>query len=101
MTQIKMSRVLYNAANQCFEALVTLQSGEGSKTYACAIDAPITMSFEEAAEGLKTQAVRQSKKTGVLYSQMRHRAGLRAGRARFDPRAWLSQLGFSTVDRAA
>ncbi|MEP4195023.1 MAG: hypothetical protein ABJL99_05225 [Aliishimia sp.] len=51
--------VIYNAAAQSFEAKVTVHEADQSVTYACAIDAPITMSFEDAAEGLATQALRR------------------------------------------
>ena len=54
--QIQMNDVIYNAAEQCFEALVTVHDGDRSRKYACAINAPMTMSFDQAAKGLTTQA---------------------------------------------
>lgn len=104
MTQpmIRISDVMYNAATQCFEAMVTIGAGERAVRYPCEIEAPITMSFEQAAKGLKTQALRRHRKGNGMYSQMRrHVAKARAGRAKFDPRTWLAQLGFGHIDNAA
>lgn len=56
---LQLSDVIYNAANQSFEALVTVHDASGARSYACAIDAPITMEFEDAARGLSTQALRR------------------------------------------
>ncbi|WP_299609173.1 orotidine 5-phosphate decarboxylase [uncultured Tateyamaria sp.] len=56
---LQLSDVIYNAATQSFEALVTVHDAQGPRSYACAIDAPITMEFEDAAEGLATQAMRR------------------------------------------
>jgi hypothetical protein len=101
-TRTELNNVSYNAANQCFEALVTVTQSGKRKAYACAIEAPITLSFEQAAKGLKTQALRRSREATGMYSQMRH-APLRprAGRARFDPRKWFANLGFGVFKTAA
>lgn len=56
---LQLSDVIYNAANQSFEALVTVHDATGIRRYACAIDAPIDMEFEDAARGLSTQALRR------------------------------------------
>ncbi|MEO9685315.1 MAG: orotidine 5-phosphate decarboxylase [Tateyamaria sp.] len=56
---LQMNDVIYNAASQTFEALVTVHDAQGSRRYACAIDAPIDMDFELAATGLSTQALRR------------------------------------------
>ncbi len=56
---LQFSDVIYNAANQTFEALVTVHDRSGARRYACAISAPIEMEFEEAAKGLSTQAMRR------------------------------------------
>ena len=56
---LQLSDVIYNAANQTFEALVTVHDQSGTRRYACAISAPINMEFEDAAKGLSTQAMRQ------------------------------------------
>ncbi|WP_184565439.1 orotidine 5-phosphate decarboxylase [Sulfitobacter undariae] len=104
MTQpmIQISDVMYNAATQCFEAMVTVETTTRTAKYPCEIEAPITMSFEQAASGLKTQALRRHKSRNGMYSQMRRRvAQARAGRTAFDPRQWLAQLGFPQTDKAA
>lgn len=99
---VRIENVIYNAASQSFEALVTVNSSGRTFKYPCAIDAPITMSFEQAANGLKTQALRRHKSGTGMYSQMRrHMARVRAGRQGFDPRAWLAQLGLISTDKAA
>lgn len=101
-TDIQIGQVAYNAATQCFEALVSVHTNGQIKKFPCAIQAPITMSFERASEGLASQAMRMSGNRAGLHSQIRpHLATVRAGRPRFDPRKWLAQLGFGTVDRAA
>ncbi|WP_299694450.1 orotidine 5-phosphate decarboxylase [uncultured Tateyamaria sp.] len=56
---LQLSDVIYNAATQSFEALVTVHDHSGARSYACAIDAPITMEFHDAAQGLATQAMRR------------------------------------------
>ncbi|KZY25995.1 MULTISPECIES: orotidine 5-phosphate decarboxylase [unclassified Sulfitobacter] len=91
--QIQLTEVIYNAANQTFEALVTVNDGDLTRKYACAIDAPISMSFEDAADGLRRQALRRYEVRGGLYSEARpHVPALRAGRPAFDPRRWLEGL---------
>ncbi len=56
---LQLSDVIYNAASQAFEALVTVHDPRGGRSYACAIDAPISMTFEDAADGLAKQAIRR------------------------------------------
>jgi len=56
---LQFSDVIYNAANQTFEALVTVHDVSEARRYACAISAPIDMEFEDAAKGLSTQAMRR------------------------------------------
>ena len=56
---LQLSDVIYNAATQSFEALVTAHDAGTARSYACAIDAPITMAFEDAAAGLARQAMRR------------------------------------------
>jgi len=55
---LQLSDVIYNAATQSFEALVTVHDASGQQRYVCAIDAPIDMAFEDAAQGLTKQALR-------------------------------------------
>lgn len=100
--KIKIDEVVYNAANQCFEAMVSVGTGSKTSKYPCSIEAPINMSFEQASKGLMKQAMRRHQSPTGLHSQMRsHVATVRAGRQRFDPREWLAQLGFGSIDSAA
>ena len=90
---IQLTDVIYNAANQSFEACVTVYSESGARKYPCAIEAPISMSFEDAAKGLHTQALRRHAKRSGLHSQMRRFAPQqRAPQSRFDPVRWLETL---------
>lgn len=99
---IQLSDVIYNAANQCFEALVTVDTGETARKYPCAIKAPITMSFDEAAIGLTKQALRRHQSNSADYAEIRpHLPGQRAGRQVFDPKAWLASLAQMTGRRSA
>lgn len=65
---VELNNVIYNAATQSFEALATVYAGTSSRSFACAIDAPIDMSFEDAAAGLTTQALRRFEGRGGLSS---------------------------------
>jgi hypothetical protein len=56
---VELNNVIYNATSQRFEALATVHNGVETRKFACAIDAPIDMSFEDASEGLATQALRR------------------------------------------
>lgn len=90
---IQMTDVIYNAANQCFEALVTVQDGKQQRRYACAINAPITMSLRYAADGLTRQALRShAQKRGLSSEVLRHVPAQRAGRRTFDPLRWLEEV---------
>ncbi len=55
----ELTDVIYNAASQAFEARVAVHGPDGLESYACAIEAPITMSFKDAAKGLTRQALRK------------------------------------------
>ncbi|MFK7874494.1 MAG: orotidine 5-phosphate decarboxylase [Paracoccaceae bacterium] len=55
----ELNDVIYNAATQAFEAKVTVHNGTATSSYACAIEAPISMSFKQAAKGLTKQALRK------------------------------------------
>ena len=91
--RLELRDVTYNAATQRFEGLVTVHHARHSYRYACAIDAPITMSFEAAAAGLSKQAERRHQRISCLRSETRHHLPkTRAGRTRFDPVRWLSSL---------
>ena len=102
MRPIQLTEVIYNAANQCFEALVTVHDGELSRKYACAIDAPISMTFEDAAKGLTTQAMRRHQAKNGTFSEVKFPAPVqRAGRRGFDPMRWLENLVQAPGRRAA
>ena len=78
---IQLTDVTYNAATQCFEALVTVQDGEQLRRYACAID------------GLSRQALRRhAQKRGLSSEVLRHVPAQRAGRRSFDPLRWLEEV---------
>lgn len=66
---LQLSDVIYNAASQSFEALVTVHDASGKQRYACAIDAPIDLAFEDAARGLTKQALRHHgrTRTGTVF----------------------------------
>lgn len=99
---VQLADVIYNAANQTFEALATVHSEGRTRKYACEINAPITMTFKEAAAGLTKQALRRESHRGGLYSEASvHVAHQRAGRPRFDPRRWLEELIAMPGNRAA
>ncbi|MEP2028711.1 MAG: orotidine 5-phosphate decarboxylase [Paracoccaceae bacterium] len=66
----RISDVIYNAANQSFEATVTLFESSVPVKYACQISAPITMSFDEASRRLIAQARRQQKTPSALRARM-------------------------------
>lgn len=65
---VELSNVIYNAANQSFEALATVYAGSLTRSFACEINAPIDMKFEDAAKGLSTQALRRFNGRGGLSS---------------------------------
>lgn len=68
--QTELSNVIYNAAEQAFEAKVIIHEGDQTHSYACAIEAPITMSFEDASSGLAKQAMRKHGAPNGLRSLM-------------------------------
>jgi len=100
--KIQLADVIYNATEQCFEALVTVYDADTARKYACAINAPITMSYADAAGGLSKQALRRHASHNGMYSEIRHPAPVqRAGRPGFDPRRWLENLMQSPGRHAA
>jgi hypothetical protein len=52
----RIDQVRYNAAEQCFEALVTVVTPQGLLRVASQYPAPVTTDFEEAARGLWMRA---------------------------------------------
>lgn len=67
---IELSDVRYNAAQQQFEAAVTVHDNTTVRRYACAIAAPITMDFDTASKGLARQAIRRHQQRGGLFSEL-------------------------------
>tara|TARA_R110002126_G_scaffold9774_1_gene43576 strand:+ start:4911 stop:5204 length:294 start_codon:yes stop_codon:yes gene_type:complete len=97
-----MTDVIYNAAEQCFEALVTVHDSDGSRKYACSINAPISTCFADAATGLRKQAERRHANHGGMFSELQFQsAALRGGRQRFDPKTWLAHIASLSGLRAA
>ena len=68
--QTEITNVIYNAAEQAFEANVTVHQAGNSTKYACSIKAPIDMSFERAAKGLTKQALRRHGAPTGLFSRV-------------------------------
>lgn len=92
-SSIRLDNVVYNAATQRFEATVTVFGHGPVRKFACSIDAPITMTFEDAASGLAKQAMRRYEKRGGLHSTMNTPPPRqRAGRLGFDPMRWLEGI---------
>ena len=54
---VELNSVIYNAANQSFEALATLYAGTSSRSFACANNAPIDIILKDDAKDLSTQPV--------------------------------------------
>lgn len=101
-TNLQLNDVIYNAAESSFEALVTVNEGGKSLRYACAINAPISMEFAEAARGLSKQAMRRHRTHAGMRSEMvTPQPEVRAGRPRFDPRRWLENLMHIPGSKAA
>ena len=99
---VQLTNVIYNAADQSFEALVTVHDGDNSKKYACAINAPIGMTFKDAAKGLKTQALRRHAGYPGLASRfITPRPALRAARPSSKTVQWLENLIRNPGRRAA
>lgn len=71
--QTEIGDVIYNAAEQSFQAKVIVRDQGQSTSYPCAIEAPITMSFERAARGLAKQALRRHGKPSALRSILKPR----------------------------
>lgn len=87
---IQLSDVRYNATTQSFEALVTVHDNATRRRYACAVTAPITTSFEDAARSLAKQAVQlHQQQAGSLSSAVSVATQRPAPRLRFDVTRWL------------
>lgn len=80
---IELTNVIYNPANQAFEARALVHDPAGMRSYACAVSAPISTDFERAAERLSAQA------------HMRHLSALRGRDSNTD----LPQAAFADQQR--
>lgn len=90
---IQMNDVRYNAANQCFEATVIVHDNSTVRSYACALNGPISMSFQDAAKGLSTQAIGRHQHRGGLFSETKFTLPRkRPTRSKRTPAAWLQDL---------
>lgn len=69
-TTTRIEQVRYNAAEQCFEALVTLHTPTGGMRVACHFNAPLTAEFGEVADGLAQDALRRSTARDALKSRL-------------------------------
>lgn len=56
---VELTDVIFNSTTQAFEARAFVRDPEGEQSYACAIEAPITTEFEQAAKLLVAQALRR------------------------------------------
>ncbi len=99
---IQLTDVRYNAAEQQFEAAVRVLDRGGRRSYACAIKAPISMSFEQAAEGLAKQALRRHRNRGGMFSHLSPSGfARRGGRQAFDSKRWLEDVMAQPLTSAA
>ena len=90
---IELNDVRYDAASQSFEATVTVHDNATVRRYACAIVAPITMTFDQAAKGLARQAVRRHQARGGLFSEVSEAMlGTSHPLTRRNAKRWLNRL---------
>lgn len=54
---VALENVIYNPASQAFEARAVVHDPDRPRSYACAVDAPITSEFSWASERLTAQAL--------------------------------------------
>jgi hypothetical protein len=90
---VQLNDVIYNAANQTFEASVTIYDKGIVQRYACAINAPISTTFVDAAAGLKSKALHlHSKGAGLHSSLVSSPKAQTDSRQSFDPSTWLRAI---------
>lgn len=65
----RIDDIRYNAAEECFEALVTLNTREGAMRVASSYPAPLTAEFDEVSKGLLQAALRGRKAPDVMKSR--------------------------------
>jgi len=68
--------IRYNAAEQQFEAQVTLHSPKGLRIYACAVPADLSMPLSQAATALRHMAMARHTSSPGLYATRHSRASL-------------------------
>lgn len=90
---IQLTDVRYNPAAQQFEANVTVHDDNLRRTYACAICAPITTAFEDAAKQLSQQALHHHVTSGGLLTHIAVQPVTQPRvHRRFDPVRWLNRV---------
>ena len=66
---VELNNVIYNPATQAFEARAVVHDPSGSRSYACAVKAPITTEFDRASTRLTTQALERHD-SGARWTDM-------------------------------
>ena len=56
---VDLSNIIYNPATQAFEGRAIVHDPDGMRSYACAVNAPITTDYSRASERLAAQALRR------------------------------------------
>lgn len=74
---ISYDHIRYNAAEQLFEARVTVHSAKGARIYACSVPGDLLTPFETAAIALRHAALHQHRAAPGLFSA-RNQLTLRA-----------------------
>ena len=74
---ISYDHIRYNAAEQMFEARVTVHTTEGARIYACSVPGDLLTPLETAANALQHAALHQHRAAPGLFSA-RTRRPLRA-----------------------
>ncbi|CUH79940.1 hypothetical protein [Tropicibacter naphthalenivorans] len=62
--------VSYNAADECFEALVTFHTDHGPRRVAASYCAPLTASFERVSAGIWNAALDRLDRPEAMQSRM-------------------------------
>lgn len=86
----RIEQVRYNAAEQCFEALVTLHTDTGAVRVASRYAAPLSAEYEDVTEKLHEDALRKRDADGALKSRISD-----APSHRVAPRHWTDWLPFA------
>lgn len=89
-TTTRIEQVRYNAAEQCFEALVTLHTEAGAVRVASQYAAPLSAEYEDVTEKLYEDALRKNAAHGALKSRISD-----APPHRLVARHWFDRLPFA------